>query len=348
MALATAGADSSRIYDELLVTTSEEIHPGILENAINSHPIASICFGRIGAALSGKIGEDGAPGSAAESCSGESIRVNVKLGKNGSFGWMAGGYDPINMDTSDTARGTRANFKLGAGSVVISGSERRKNSGAAQVASLLKHKQEDSVSSAVDTVAEALLAGTSLPNSITSIDSIISANDEIQNLTGASTGFANWNSRGVSAKGTAAASISFASGSFASQGASDMRAAWMGAEEGSTHPDCIVTTDLIHQYYEGSLTPDVRFNDTAMGDIGFNALTFKKAPIFHDPYCTSGSMYFLNMDHLFFKHLPGALFDLSQMERGTNQDAFVAHVILEANIVTNGRKFLNKLESITA
>jgi len=344
--MAIGSVSETRIYDELLVTTAEHIHPGIVENSINSHPIASILFGRIGAALNSSIGEDGAPNTGAESVSGESIRVNVKLGKNESFSWLSGGFSPISMDTSDTARGTRSNFKLGAGSVVISGSEMRKNSGDAAIASLLRHKQDDTVSSAVDSVASALLATTATPNAVTSLDDLIGANDSVQGFSGAT--FANWNSRGISAKGTAAASISFDSGSFASRGASDMRAAWVGAEEGSIKPNVIVTTDLIHQYYEGSLTPGVRYASTKMGDIGFGELQFKTAPIFHDPYCATGYMYFLNTDYLGLKHLPGALFDLSTMERGTNQDAFVAHVLFEANLTISARKYNNKLVIITA
>ena len=346
MALTSAGADATRIYDELLVTTAEHIHPGIMENAINSHPGVSIFAGRIGAALNSAIGEDGAPNTGAETVSGESIRVNVKLGKNESFSWLSGGYDPISMDTSDTARGSRANFKLGAGSVVISGSEMRKNSGAAAITSLLRHKQDDSVSAAVDAVAEALLATSSAANAVTSIDDLVSANDSVQSLSGAT--FANWNSRGVSAKGTAAASVSFASGSFASQGFSDMSTAWVNASEGSIQPNAILTTPVVYTYYEGSLTPGVRFEDTRMGDIGFQSLTYKGVPIFHDPYCASGYMYFINTNHMGLKHLPGALFDLSPMERGTNQDAFVAHVLFEGNLCTDGRKFQNKLTGITA
>lgn len=345
MTLASAGADSTRVYNELLVTTSENIHPGIRENAINAHPVASLFVGKIGSALRGEIGNDGASGGA-QKVSGESIRVNVKLGKNESAGWLASGFDQISMDTSDTARGTRANHKLLAGSVVISGSEMRQNSGDAAVASLLNHKQDDTVSAAVDKWAEDALSTSTVANAITSIDSLISANDEVQGFSGGT--FANWNSRGVSAKGTAAGSISFGSGSFASQGISDMRQAWIGATEGSIHPNAILTTDLVYTYYEGSLTPNVRFEDVRMGDIGFQALQFKMAPIFHDPYVASGYMYFLNTDCLMVKHLPGALFDLSTMERGLNQDAFVAHVLFEGNLCTDGRKFQNKLTGITA
>lgn len=338
--------DDIRRYGEVLVTTAEAIHPGIHENAIDSHPVASIFIGNIGRALSGKIGENGAPATGAMQVSGESIRANVKLGKNESFSWLTDGYDTISMDTSDTARGTRANFKLGAASVTISGSELRKNSGDAAVADLLLHKQDDSTTAAVDAVAQSMLSTSADPNAVTSIDTIVSANDQAQGYSGAT--HPHWNSRGLSPKGTAAASISFASGSFASQGGADMRACFMGAEEGSIRPSIILTTDLVHQYYEGSLTPGVRYMDVGKGDIGFKALSFKEVPIVHDPYVTTGTMYFLNTDYLMMKHLPGALFDLSTMERGQNQDAFVAHILFEGNLVTTGRKYQNKMTGITA
>ena len=220
--------------------------------------------------------------------SGESIRENVKLGKNGSFGWMGSGYDPISMDTSDNARGARTNFKLGAGSVVISGSERRKNRGVAALSSLLEFKQMDSVTAAVDGVANALLTSSSQPNAPTSLETIISANDSIQSLSGAS--YTHWNSRGLASSKTAAPStVSFAGGSFASQGVADWRRAWNNACDGSICPKAILTTDGIEEYYEGSLTPQVRFEDTRMGDLGFQALRFKQAPIFTDSYCTTGT-----------------------------------------------------------
>lgn len=347
MPLTSAGADSSRIYDELLVATAEHILPGIRENSINASPIASIMCGKIGAALSGQIGADGSPnGPVVRETSGESIRANVKLGKNESFQWLPSGYSETNIDTSDTARGSRANFKLGIGTVVISGSEKRKNSGAAQITSLLNHKETDTVSSMVDSVAEALLGTVSAPNAVTSLLAIISANDSLQGLSGAT--FANWNSRGVVAKGTAAASISFTSGSFAAQGVADMRTAYMNAEEGSIRPNAIVTTDAAYRFYEGSLTPGVRFDDVMMGDLGFRAIQFKATPIFHDPRVPTGTMLFLNTNFLYMSHLPGAFFNITPAERGLNQDAFVANVLFEANVVCDARKYQNKLTGITA
>jgi len=335
-----ATADTSRIYGQLLVTTAENIHPGIRENYLNAHPVLSLFCGRIGDVLSGRIGDTGTPTGSPNAVSGESIRVNVKLGANESFSMLPGGYSPISMDTSDPDRGTRANFKLGAGSVVISGSELRKNSGEAQVADLLLRKQNDAVSAAADNIAEQLLASTSGANDVTSLLSIISNGDSLQGYSGAT--YTGWNARGTDGSGT------FASGSFATQGLADMRKADNQATEGSMGPKAIVTTLSVHEFYEGSLTPNVRFEDTRMGDLGFNALTFRRKPVFFDRYCPSGTMLFIDTDCTMVKHLPGALFDLTPMERGTNQDAFVAHVIFEGNLVTDSRRTSNKLTGITA
>jgi len=342
MALTSAGADSTRIYDELLVTTAEAIQPGIVENSINAHPVASIFLGNIGAALNSAIGNTGAPEAAgAKSMTGESIRVNVKLGKNESVGWLASGYSQISMDTSDTARGTRANYKLAAGSVVIDGSTLRKNSGAAQVTSILNHKQNDTTSSLVDMVAEAMLTSSSAPNSVTSLATMISANDSIQGLSGAT--FANWNSRGVSAKGTAAASISFTSGSFAAQGVADMRIAFMNAEEGSIKPNVILTTDTIYRYYEGSLTPQVRFEDLRTGDLSFSALRFKNAPIFHDPFCASGTMFFLNTEYLEMVVHTAANWSQEEEKTSINQDGVVIPLLWMGNLVCSNRSLQGTL-----
>lgn len=353
MALASAGADSTRIYDELLVTTAEAIQPEIVENAIDSHPVGSIFLGRIGAAMNSAIGANGAEAAGARQMSGESVRVNVKLGKNESVRWLSSGFGEISLDTSDTARGARANWKLAAGSVVIDGSTLRKNTGAAQISSILNHKQSDTTSSMVDAVAEAMLVSSSEPNAITSLADIVSSNNTLQSLSGAT--FANWNSRGLVAKGTAPggstdfdAATSGGGASFASAGISNWRTAYMNAEEGSIRPNVILTTDAIYRFYEGSLTPGVRFDDLRSGDIGFQVLRFKGAPIFHDPFVPTGVTYFLNTNHVYMAYLPGALFDISPMERGTNQDAFVAPVLFEGQLVCDARKYQNKITGQTA
>ena len=348
MALTKVTADTSRIYNEDLVATAEHIHPDLVENAIDAHPAASIFLGNVGAVLTGKIGSTGAPNAGAERGSGESLRINVKLGKNESARRLASGYGEVSTDTSDTARGSRANWKIYAGSVIISGSQRRRNEGPEQVVNQLVYKQQDTVSALVDLVAADLLSTSSQPNAITSLLTLIGKGDTVQTLSGAS--FANWNSRGLQAKGTAHGDISFtpSTTSFASAGLSNWRTAYMNAEEGSIKPDAIITTDLLYRYYEGSLTPQVRFQDPRIGDLSFEALRFKQASVFHDPYCPSGTTLFINTKMTKVKYLPGALFDLTPMREQDAQDAFSAKVLFEGQLCTMGRKYNNKIVGQTA
>ena len=349
MALTKLSADSTRIYNEDLVTTAEAIHPGIIENAIDAHPGASIFLGNAGEILTGEIrAENGSGMGTAEAGYGESVRVNAKLGKNGSARRLSGGYSEFSSDGSDTARGTRANWKMYGATVQISGSQRRQNAGQGQVIDQLEYKIKDSSSALVDLVAEDLMTASSQPNSITSLNDVISAGDSLQSVNGAS--FDNWNARGLSPKGTAGSSITFApaTASFATAGLANWRYAYMNAEEGSIRPNAIVTTDLLYRSYEGHLTPQVRFQNPRIGDLSFESLQFKNASVFHDPYCPSGTTFFINTGCTKIKYLPGAFFNLTPIQEQETQDAFSMKIIFEAQLVTDSRKFNNKITGQTA
>ena len=338
----------SRDQNEVLATTAQAMQPGIVENALNAHPGASIFAGKIGAVLNGEIGADGSPsGTGARSMSGESIYVRLKLGSNDSARRLASGYSEFSSDTSDTIRGTRANWKLYGATAVMNHMDRRNNRGSAQIADLWMHKQSDSTSSLVDTFASDVFSTASPANAVTSIDDIISANDSVQGASGAT--YAHWNSRGLQAKGTAAGSITFAGGSFATTGLSNWRIAHMNASEGSIRPNVMLTNDDVFRWYEATLTPQVRYTSSdSVGEIGFETLKFRNANIFHDPYCSSGNTYFVNTDHLFLAYAEGALFDITPAMDQAFQDAFSAKIVFQANMVCSGRKFNNKVTGQTA
>jgi len=343
-----ATLNETRAQNEILATTAQAMHPGIVENALNAHPGASIMAGKIGAVLNGEIGADGSPsGTGAKAVSGESIYVRVKLGTNGSARRLASGFSEFSSDTSDTVRGLRANWKLYGSTAVMSNFDRRNNRGSGQISDLWMHKHSDSTSALVDMFAEDLFSTSSPANAVTSLDDIISANDSIQGASGAT--YAHWNSRGLQAKGTAASSITFAGGSFASTGLSNWRIAHMNASEGSIRPNVILTNDDVFRWYEASLTPQVRFSSSdSVGELGFETLMFRNSKLFHDPYCSSGYTYFINTDHLYLAYAEGALFDMSPVSDQAFQDAFSVKIVLQANLVCSGRKFQNKVTGQTA
>lgn len=347
--MAIADLTESRVQNEILSTTTEAIHPGIRENSLDAHPGVSIVYGKIGSVLSGQIGADGSPsGTAAKARQGESIKVRVKLDTNGSARRMASGYSEFSTDTSDTIRGTRANWKLYGATAIMSNFERRNNRGSAQLADLWTHKYSDAMSALVDMVASDLFSTASPANAITSLDTIIASNGS--SLQGADqTTYAKWGSRGLIAKGAAATAGMFTGGSFATTGIANWRKAFLNAEEGSIKPNVILTTDDVYLYYEASLVPQVRFtSDQMTGQLGFSKLTFRESPIFHDPYCPSGYTYMLNTDTLYGAYSEGALFDMGPVMEQAFQDAYSVKIIFQGNLVCDGRKFNNKITGQTA
>lgn len=350
--MAIPDLQETRVQNEVLSTTAEAIHPGIRENALDAHPGVSIFCGKIGSALSGQIGADGSPsGTAAKVRQGESIKVRVKLDSNSGARALTSGYSEFTSDTSDTLRGTRANWKLYGNRAIMSGLERRNNRGAAMLADLWTHKHEDATSATVDLVAQHLFSTASPANAITSLDTIIAASGTFQ---GASvTDYPKWASRGLQAKGTAPGSVDFAASSlggasFITGGMRNWRQAYLNATEGSIMPNVILTNDDVYLFYEGILTPQVQFTSQAVGSLGFSKLTFREKPIFHDPYCPAGVTYFINTDTLYMAYAEGALFNMTPAMDQAAQDAFSVKIIFQGNLVCDGRKFNNKITGQTA
>lgn len=340
--MALPNIDETRRQNTILATTAANITPVITNNALNAHAGSSIFAGELGDKM---FGPGPMKGKAMRTQSGESIEVRAQLSKSTSAGWMTSGYDTFSQDVQDTARVLRANWKLAGGTAIISGEERRNNSGMAQIANLLEYKMTEAVQGVSDLFAETLYNGDGI-NEVTGLDTIIGANDTLQNCNGNTT--INWNSRGLSAKGTAANLIAFAGGSFAAQGVSDWITAFMNASEGSIQPEFLLTTEPVYRFYEGSIAPEIRYNSLSVGDGSFRNLTFKGKPIFHDSYATSGVTYFINTDHLYLAVAPGAAFDMTPIDTQQFQDVFSSKVLFQGNFVTSARKFQNKVTSQTA
>ena len=348
--MSIASLTETRTQNEVLSTTAEAIHPGIVENSLDGHPGASVFAGKIGAVLSGQLGADGSPsGTAARATSGESIKVRVKLDSNGSSRWLASGASEFSTDTSDTIRGTRANWKLAGATAIITGVERRNNRGVAQLADLWQHKQEDATSGLVDMFASAIYDAAPAANSVSSLDDLISADDSIQNASGST--YIHWNSRGLAAKNASptAKAAAFAGGSFSTTGVSNWRIAYMNASGGMRRPDVMLTNDDVYRFYEASLTPQIRYrSDEMTGKIGFQNLQFREASIFHDDYCPTGTTYFINTDTLFLNYAEGALFTMTPMSDQAFQDVFSVKILFQGQMVCSGRKFNNKVTGQTA
>lgn len=346
--MSVTAQSETRNVDRILAFTRDAIMRKVKDQHFNHSPLLAAFTGE----LLGDFGRGMNAGKAKRvQTGGESIVVRTNLGENTGAKVKSGPWDTNNTAPSDTVRYSRANWRFYSCPVTLSDHDLRVNTGPEALSSLMEHEIMQGYRSVGELIATHLYENSGISGAITDLSTIIDASGSaVQGLDGDT--YTDWNSRGVSARGTAVASISFASGSFAAQGLDDMRIAYNNASEGSIQPQAIYCGWLPYGYYEGSLQPQERFTNTNIADAGFQQLAFKAAPVFPDSYIpdssSAGLMYFLNFDCIEFVALSGADFALGEFVRVENQSARVAQVETTGQLVVTARKYLNKLTTISA
>lgn len=211
------------------------------------------------------------------------------------------------------------------GTVSISGREARQNSGAAQIINLLKAKVAQAEKSMKKKLAEGLYATTPTDssNNIHSLATIIAASGTVGGI--AKGTYAWWQAQ----TGTAA--------SFAANGLDEMRNIFndCAVQDQTDRSDLIITDQTNFERYEKVLQPQERFNDSKMADGGFQNLLFKTVPLTYDYYCTASKMYFINTDYLKLKVHKDADMKFGDFQEPENQDAKVAKLIWQGELVVS-------------
>jgi hypothetical protein len=117
-------------------------------------------------------------------------------------------------------------------------------------------------------------------------------------------------------------------------------------------PTAIITTRTVMEGYEGTLTPNMRYDrsdHSNHGDAGFDndALQFKGAPIFYDEDAPAGNAYLLNNENLKLVYLKGGWMKMYPEVDPSNQLANVHKVATFANMCTNASRHLGVVNAIT-
>ena len=136
--MAIASNSETRVQNEVLASTAADVTPAIVNQAINKHCGVSVFTGKLSEAMFGPVALNG---KARRFKTGESIEVRLQLAKNDTAGYLSSGFSDFSQDTQDTATTTRANWKLMGGTAIISGEEKRNNSGGGRPRSLDRRRQ---------------------------------------------------------------------------------------------------------------------------------------------------------------------------------------------------------------
>jgi hypothetical protein len=266
---------------------------------------------------------------------GASIITPILYEDNSTGTWYSG-YDTLQTIPQEGMTSSQAHWKNYAVSITISGDELRKNSGRDKVIGLLEGKTMQAEMTLKQDMTSALFASSTSADHVECLTTMIDATSSIQDIN--STSYSWWQS------------TSTTGGSFAGQGLSDMRTTYTTlnklAPEGT--PDIIVTTDTVYNYYEGSLTPQTRYTPGGTYESSPDALKFKGATVFYDSGCNSGVMYMFPSKHLYLVINSNGDHKTTEYVKPANQDAKTAQIIVMLQLVTNARRKLGKIISITA
>ena len=243
-------------------------------------------------------------------------------------------YDNILLTPQEGITSAIYNWKQIAASIAISGIEEAKNRGTEAIIKLLNAKIMQAEMSIKKLVNDQLLSsndGTTNPLEFNGIGGFAgSLNTEIGGIDAATESW--WNP-------TIPAGIQNATLSLV-----NMANVYNNASKGNDTPDIIITTEPLFSKYESLLTPNVRYQDVAKANAGFQNLMFKQTPVVYDlampgNQSSNASMYFLNTKYLKLTGMNGHWWTTTPFQQGTvaQKDARYAIVLAYGQLTCSNR-----------
>jgi hypothetical protein len=105
-----------------------------------------------------------------------------------------------------------------------------------------------------------------------------------------------------------------------------MSAAYHSASDsGSDRVDAIFTGQTVYEFYESTLTPQMRYTDTKTANLGFMNLLFKQTPIYWDFDCPPNLMYGINSKYIGLVFHSSRFFAQTPFSKGLSENMASAH-----------------------
>lgn len=238
---------------------------------------------------------------------GTSIVEPLMYAVNGTASSYSG-YDAIDLTPQDGISAANYQWKQMAASIAISGIEEAQNRGTEAIIKLLNAKimqAEMSVKSDLNSMlySDGTGNGGKDFNGLGNI--VATANNTVGGIDASANTW--WNPY----QDTSAATLSL----------QDMGKVYNNASKGNDVPDIIVTNEDLFSKYESLLTQNVRYQDVAKANAGFQNLMFKQTPVVFDlalaADTSAAPMYFLNTKYLKLVGMNGHWFNTTDFQSGT-------------------------------
>jgi len=103
-------------------------------------------------------------------------------------------------------------------------------------------------------------------------------------------------------------------------------------------PDLIITDSNYYNLYQEYLQDKYQNTQTVIGDTGYTQLKFQGANLVLDPKCPTNRMYFINTNHLAFRHQGSSLIVKEASQRPINQLAYVTLMYSYGNLTMDSSR----------
>ena len=245
------------------------------------------------------------------------------------------GYDTISLTPQDGISAANYQWKQMAASIAISGIEEAQNRGTEAIIKLLNAKimqAEMSVKSDLNGMLFADGTGNS-GKDFNGLGNIVGTQDNVVGGIDANAGGGVndwWNPTQAATMGATLSLVNMAN-------------VYNHASKGNDVPDLIITNENLFSKYESLLTPNVRYQDVAKANAGFQNLMFKQTPVVFDfalaDDATDAPMYFLNSKYLKLVGMNGHWFNTTDFQQGTvaGVDARYALVLAFGELTCSNR-----------
>jgi len=114
----------------------------------------------------------------------------------------------------------------------------------------------------------------------------------------------------------------------------NLQALWFDIEDGSDHPDLLLSDNTELEAYYALLDDNKRFINMK-GDFGFTQVEFNGVPWIADRHCTADRVYQLDCEHLDLVSMKGENFRFDGFQKPTDQNVSVGWIYWMGNVVTN-------------
>jgi hypothetical protein len=175
--------------------------------------------------------------------------------------------------------------------IAISGLEEAQNNGKAAAINLLEAKvmqAEETLRNRMSKQLYGTLAAPDPAKDFLSLDALIDATTPVGGIDPATAGNGWW------------ASFEAAVGAVDATGleAALANAYHKSSDSGSDRVDALFTDQSVYEFYESTLTPQVRYTDTKTANLGFMNLLYKQTPMYWDFDCPVGVVYGINSKYV--------------------------------------------------